>query len=72
MELPGALGATLEGESVLVDLPSLDAVPEFVRAAARLPVDLLGVSEEAPTLQEAYLVLVGASHALEDGEGGAR
>jgi ABC-2 type transport system ATP-binding protein len=34
-------------------------VPEFIRAAAALPHDLLGVADEPPTLQEAYLALVG-------------
>jgi ABC-2 type transport system ATP-binding protein len=63
LELPGALAAVLDHDGILVDLPNIEAVPAFVRAAIALPVDLLGVAEQAPTLQQAYLALVGASAA---------
>jgi ABC-2 type transport system ATP-binding protein len=65
LELPGALSATLDGDGILVGLASLDAVPAFVRSVAELPIDLLGVAEQAPTLQEAYLALVGTQSADE-------
>jgi ABC-2 type transport system ATP-binding protein len=66
MALPGALAAGFDHDGILVDLASLDEVPTFVRAAAALRIDLLGVAEQAPTLQEAYLVLVGASQSSEE------
>jgi len=59
LALPGATGMDAADGTFLVDVASLSAVPGFVRAAVALPVDLLGVAEEAPTLQEAYLALVG-------------
>jgi ABC-2 type transport system ATP-binding protein len=58
--LPGAVRAEADGGSITVDVSAADVVPAFVRAAAGLPVDLLGVVEEQPTLQEAYMALVGA------------
>jgi ABC-2 type transport system ATP-binding protein len=66
LTLPGARSAVLDHDGILVDLASFEEIPAFVRAAAALPVDLLGVSEQAPTLQEAYLVLVGAQHTGEE------
>jgi ABC-2 type transport system ATP-binding protein len=59
LALPGAVGVELRDGAFTVDLESAGAVPDFVRGAAALPVDLLGVAEEPPTLQEAYLALVG-------------
>jgi ABC-2 type transport system ATP-binding protein len=59
LTLPGATGMDADDGTFLVGVASLSAVPGFVRAAVALPVDLLGVAEEAPTLQEAYLALVG-------------
>ena len=61
----GAIGA-LDGVSrvcpieggALVELRSRDAVPGVVRAMAALPGELLGVAEEPPTLEDAYLRLV--------------
>jgi hypothetical protein len=38
----------------------------FLRAATALPFDLMGVAEERPTLQEAYLALVGSQRAPAD------
>jgi ABC-2 type transport system ATP-binding protein len=63
MALPGVLGVTPDRDGLLVDLGSLADVPAFIRAAAALPVDLLGIAEEASTLEEAYLVLVGEENA---------
>jgi ABC-2 type transport system ATP-binding protein len=57
--LPGAVRAEAGGGSITVEVSAAGLVPAFVRAAAGLPVDLLGVAEEPPTLQEAYLALVG-------------
>jgi ABC-2 type transport system ATP-binding protein len=65
MALPGALAVESYDGSLLVDVRSVRVVPEFVRGAAVLPHDLLGIAEEAPTLQEAYLALVGAPAAAE-------
>ena len=61
LALPGAVAAHVHETSITVDLSAEDAVPGFVRAVVALPCDLLGVAEEPPTLQEAYLALVGAS-----------
>ncbi len=54
----------------LVELSSRQAVPAVVRAIAAMPGDLLGVAEEPPTLEEAYLRLVRAHD--EPAAGGAR
>jgi ABC-2 type transport system ATP-binding protein len=56
--LPGVASVTATGTSLLVELTAQDAVPAVVRAIAALPGDLLGVAEEPPTLEEAYLRLV--------------
>jgi ABC-2 type transport system ATP-binding protein len=67
MALPGSVRAESRDGYFLVDLRTARGVPEFVRAAALLPHDLLGVAEEPPTLQEAYLVLVaGHDSAVEE------
>jgi len=62
MAIPGAIGVEFDGDGMVVTLAGIDAVPGFVRAAAALPADLMGVAEEPPTLQEAYLALVGRGH----------
>jgi ABC-2 type transport system ATP-binding protein len=49
---------TRTGASLVLELTAQDAVPGVVRAVAALPGDLLGVAEEPPTLEEAYLRLV--------------
>jgi ABC-2 type transport system ATP-binding protein len=59
LELPGTVHVEAGDGFFVVDLRAVRSVPDFVRAAALLPHDLLGVAEEAPTLQEAYLALVG-------------
>jgi hypothetical protein len=59
------MGVESYAGSLLVDVRSVLVVPEFVRAAAMLPHDLLGIAKEAPTLQEAYLALVGAPASAE-------
>lgn len=65
--LPGVVRVHSAADGFAVDLVAHDAVPPFVRAAAALPFDLLGVSEEPPTLQEAYLALVGAQRLVAEG-----
>ena len=42
----------------IVELTSREAIPAVVRQIAAMPGDLLGVAEEPPTLEEAYLRLV--------------
>lgn len=71
LSLPGAVDARAATGSVVVRLVDLEAAPAFVRQAAGLPLDLLGVAEEPPTLQEAYLRLVGSRADAAD-EGAAR
>lgn len=66
--LPGVVRVLPVSDGFTVDLVAADAVPSFVRAAAALPFDLLGVAEEPPTLQEAYLALVGTHHGVSEGE----
>jgi ABC-2 type transport system ATP-binding protein len=66
LELPGAERVEFDHNDLLVDLAALDAVPGFIRGAAALGADLLGVAEEAPTLQEAYLALVGNGGAVRE------
>jgi ABC-2 type transport system ATP-binding protein len=61
LALPGAASAVAQDGSFTVDLVAEDAVPAFVRAAAAMPHDLMGVAEEPATLQEAYMALVGAT-----------
>lgn len=62
LELPGAVSVEFESDDYIATLSGIDAVPAFIRGAAALRADLLGVAEEAPTLQEAYLALVGTGH----------
>jgi ABC-2 type transport system ATP-binding protein len=42
----------------VVEVTDREVVPAVVRAIAGMPGDLLGVAEEPPTLEEAYLRLV--------------
>lgn len=60
LSLPGVLEIHSRDGDLAADLARAADVPAFVRAAATLPFELLGVAEEPPTLQEAYLTLVGA------------
>jgi ABC-2 type transport system ATP-binding protein len=59
--MSGAIRVESEDGALLVELEGAADVPAFVRGAAAMPVDLLGVAEVPPTLQEAYLALVGTS-----------
>ena len=56
--LAGVLGVTQVGDGAIVELTSREVIPAVVRQIAAMPVDLLGVAEEPPTLEEAYLRLV--------------
>ena len=58
--LPGVTKVGALPDGYAVDLVEEGAVSPFLRAATALPFDLLGVAEEPPTLQEAYLALVGS------------
>jgi ABC-2 type transport system ATP-binding protein len=58
--LPGVTSCQIAGDGVMfVDVAARDAVPGIVRAVAALPVELLGVCEEPPSLEEAYLAVIG-------------
>jgi ABC-2 type transport system ATP-binding protein len=58
--LDGVRAVTPVDGGALVELGSRQLVPAVVRAIAAMPGDLLGVAEEPPTLEEAYLGLVRA------------
>jgi ABC-2 type transport system ATP-binding protein len=59
--LAGVRRVTAVDGGAIVELISRGAVPAVVRAIAGMPGDLLGVAEEPPTLEEAYLRLVHAA-----------
>ena len=59
--LDGVRGITGMDGGATVELTGREAVPAVVRAIAGMPGDLLGVAEEPPTLEEAYLRLVQAT-----------
>ena len=61
--LPSATRAYADDGGAIVEAPSRDAVQALVRAIAAMPLDLLGVAEEPPTLEEAYLRLMHADAA---------
>jgi ABC-2 type transport system ATP-binding protein len=63
-------GITAVDDGAVVELATSQAVPAVVRAIAAMPGDLFGVAEEPPTLEEAYLRLVGRHDART--VGGAR
>lgn len=57
--LPGVRGAEAAGSGVRMQAESRRAVPEAVRLLAARGEDVFSVAEDAPTLEEAYLDLVG-------------
>ena len=61
--LAGVLGVTPTDGGATVELASREVIPAVVRQIAAMPGDLLGVAEEPPTLEEAYLRLVHHDHA---------
>ena len=56
--LAGVLAVTPVDGGAIVELTSREVIPAVVRRIAAMPGDLLGVAEEPPTLEEAYLRLV--------------
>jgi ABC-2 type transport system ATP-binding protein len=70
--LDGVRGVTLVHGGAVVELTDREAVPAVVRAIAGMPGDLLGVAEEPPTLEEAYLRLVHQHEAEPVAVAGAR
>jgi ABC-2 type transport system ATP-binding protein len=70
--LDGVGGLTPVDGGAIVELTSREAVPAVVRAIAGMPGDLLGVAEQPPTLEEAYLRLVRQQEAESVTVGGAR
>lgn len=56
--LDGVRSVTPVDQGVILELTTRQAVPSVVRAVAAMPGDLLGIAEEPPTLEEAYLRLV--------------
>jgi ABC-2 type transport system ATP-binding protein len=65
--LAGVRGVTPQAGGAMLELTSQQVVPAVVRQIAAMPVDLLGVAEEPPTLEEAYLRLVHQDHARTHG-----
>jgi ABC-2 type transport system ATP-binding protein len=59
--LDGVLGVTPCGDGALVEVAARERIPTVVRQIAAMPIDLLGVAEEPPTLEQAYLRLVDAA-----------
>ncbi len=70
--LDGVRAVTPVDGGAIVELTGRRAVPAVVRAIAGMPGDLLGVAEEPPTLEEAYLRLVHQQEAQAVTVGGAR
>jgi ABC-2 type transport system ATP-binding protein len=58
LALEGVRRVTPVESGAMVELTTRQAVPAVVRAIAAMPGDLLGIAEEPPTLEEAYLRLV--------------
>ena len=56
--LAGVRRVTPTDQGAIVELETRDAIPGVVRQIAAMPGDLLGVAEEPPTLEQAYLRLV--------------
>ena len=56
--LQGVVQVTTVGGGAIIELTSRAVIPAVVRQIAAMPGDLLGVAEEPPTLEEAYLRLV--------------
>jgi ABC-2 type transport system ATP-binding protein len=56
--LPDVRGVSPVDGGALVEVAGRQAIPGVVRQIAAMPGDLLGVAEEPPTLEEAYLRLV--------------
>jgi len=59
--LAGVVRVRRDDGGAIVEVSTRDAIPSLVRAIAAMPVDLLAVAEEPPTLEEAYLRLMSAT-----------
>lgn len=57
-EKPFVLQTRLSPDGFDVSISSRDAIPELIRALGRSDANIYGVSEETPTLQNAYLSMV--------------
>jgi ABC-2 type transport system ATP-binding protein len=66
--LDGVRRVLPQHDGACLELTASDAIPAVVRRIAAMPCDLLGVAQELPTLEEAYLRLVHEDHP----HGGAR
>jgi ABC-2 type transport system ATP-binding protein len=62
--LEGVRALTQVDGGAIVEVTSRQAIPRVVRQIAAMPGDLLGVAEEPPTLEEAYLRLVHQEQAV--------
>ena len=56
--IAGVVAVEPQADGALLRLSDRGSIPSAVRQVAALPVDLLGVAEDPPSLQEAYLRLV--------------
>jgi ABC-2 type transport system ATP-binding protein len=61
--LDGVVRVVPERTGAVVEVTSREVIPAVVRQIAAMPGDLLGVAEDPPTLDEAYLRLVQQEHA---------
>jgi len=67
--IAGVIGVSGDDDGgVLLQARAHADVPRIVRGVAALPVELLGVAEQPPTLAEAYLALVGGGRPGGEGE----
>lgn len=55
---PGVLRTAENRDGAVLELDSAARIPSMIREVAAMPRDLLGVAEDPPTLEEAYLRLV--------------
>ena len=69
--LPDVVRALPDDGGAVVQANSRDAIPGLVRAIAAMPHDLVAVAEEPPTLEEAYLRLMGNGAASLKGADGS-
>jgi ABC-2 type transport system ATP-binding protein len=56
----GVVGVRRDDGGAVVEVSARGAIPALVRQIAAMPVDLLAIAEEPPTLEEAYLRLMSA------------
>jgi len=61
--LAGVVRVRRDDGGAVVEVSARDAIPTLVREIAAMPVDLLAIAEEPPTLEDAYLRLMAANEA---------